>query len=394
MSVSFNAQADRMTGTISLGPVTGWTVTCWVKLASNLGRAAVPWMVHDGAGTNYLRLSFYDGLQATFQTAGSTWFQLFGLTATVDTWYYIGISAQTSGMALLAHRADGSSTWGGNEEYPQDDPVTITADAVTIGASWFSNQYMDGSMCCVRMYEAALTREEIMSESWSNSPRRTAGLRAWYPFLTADGTDYSGNGHTLAIGTATTDTGIGPALPWGQGRRRIVVVNDAPPVEGSIGAAFPAVTASLAAEIQVAGQAAAPLPALTGGLAGDVASPGLLNGILPAVTGGFQGELTGGFLVGDLPALTGEFDGALRVDGQLDAALPAFTGALAGGVDIPPNDLTFTVGPPRRGWAARGPAAAWTADPATGAGWRARGLAAAWTSGAPGRAWKARQPTT
>lgn len=401
MAVSINENADKYTRTISLGTVSTWTVTCWVKLASSRsGASQVPWQIDNGSGGNFFRLNFYNGSGAAHQTSGNAWFGAISLTATMGTWYFIGISGTAtpgSEQVRTVHRADGSLTWGGSTS-PQA-ATTFSAQTLRIGGSDTTAQHIDGSMCAIKVWSSALSREEMMTESWSFKPRRTNGLRAFYPFLVPETTDYSGGGWTLTAGTATADTNPGPALPWGTSRRRVIIpmsgggpapvggvlAASLPPlgggldgglsIDGVLAGALPALGGDLAGAATVSGQADAELPALGAGLAGHVGAPGFLAATLPALTGQLTGEVTGGFLVADLPALTGSLAGQLTAHGALDASLPALTGGATGEVEIPPHDITCIPGPPQRRWASRGPATTWTAAP-------------------PARGWRARTPTT
>lgn len=398
MAVSINSNADKYTRTISLGLQSAWTVCCWVKLATDRGGVSqVPWQIDDGLGTSFFRLNFHDGSAGTFQMGGGTWFGLFGLTAAMNTWYFIGISGTfTSGAQEVrtVHRADGSTTWGGVQA-PQSSTV-LSATTLRIGGANTTNQYIDGSMCSVKMWNAPLSREEMMAESWTIVPKRTADLRAWYPWIRAEASDFSGNGWTLSAGTATTDTSPGPALPWGPGRRRIVVVPPPQLVEGSVdgmlpplggelaghvtaagpvGAELPALGGDFSGAATVSGQAASVLPALGAQLEGSAGAPGWLTVRLPALQGAFTGQGVGGAVAAGLPALSGSLDGQVTAHGSLAGTLPALAGALAAEVEIPPHDITAIPGPPQRRWHARGPATSWAAT-------------------APRRRWAARQPVT
>lgn len=394
MAVSISAAGHQYARAISLGNVASWTVTCWIKLASTRGGVSqVPWQIDDGNGGNFFRFNFYNGADATHQTSGNAWFGLFGLTATMGTWYFVGISGTaTPGQeqVRIAHRPDGSLTWGGGVT-PQA-ATTFSAQVLRLGGSHTATAFIDGSMCSVKVWDTALTREEMMNESFTVRPRRTTGLRAWYPWHEPDRTDYSGNGWTLLISGAGLDR-QGPALSWGQGRRRILRSSSgALPVEGGITAALPALEGSLSGGLTTAASLAAVLPSLSGDLTGaatvsghtsaelpalgaaaegHVGAPGLLTALLPPLSAQLTGEVTGGFLVASLPALTGGLDGTLNVHGQPAATLPTLAGALVGEVEIPPHDITVIPGPPERRWGSRGPATSWTAStPARG--WRAR----------------------
>jgi hypothetical protein len=376
-----------------------------VKISVDTNAQATLWVVDNGT-------SDYIGIRSD---ATGTLMRVLSDTSTsgsrelaVGTWYFVALAMDASSGRLVTYAAGDTAftttTFGAF--------VTTFAANLRIGKWPTNGDVINGCVAGFKLWTATLSQAELEAEAFQYLPARTSGLRAWYPFLTASTTDFSGNAQTLSGGTGAT-TEDGPPIRWGGGRRRIIVPNAGGAlgefeavlpaltatgsgdvvVSGLQSAVLPPLTGSLAATAAVQGQANAVLPALDAGMVGDVGSPGLIDAHLPALTGQFDGLLTGGFLTAQLPALTGSLQGDLAAQGVAPVVLPSLTGSVDGVAEIPHNNLDIAVGPPYRGWAGRSADTAWIAD-ATAAGWRAGSPATTWTPSAPDRGWKARQPTT
>ncbi|MFI6793660.1 hypothetical protein ACIBG4_40650 [Nonomuraea sp. NPDC050383] len=230
MAVRFDNSGEEYARSLSLGSVTNWTVTCWAKLMVDRAATSVIWMIDDGSGGNYLRLTGWNGSALAYQTTASSWFGLAGQTLVVGEWTFIGLSSTANpGVARVRVRTAGSTTWIGGT--PPQNNVTITAGTLRIAAGQAAGEWLNGSVAGLKVWDQALSMDELELESWTYQPQRTAGLRAWYPLLRPDGTDYSGAGQTLSggAGAALDD---GPPLSWSSVRRRIVLPAAAPPPSG------------------------------------------------------------------------------------------------------------------------------------------------------------------
>lgn len=230
MAVRFDASGEEYTRSLALGSVTNWTVTCWAKLMVDRAATTTVWMIDDGSGGNYLRISAWNGSALAYQTASSTWFGLAGQTLMVGEWTYIGLSSTANpGLARVRIRTAGSSTFIGST--PAQTNVTFTAGTLRIAAGQAAGEWLNGSVAGIKVWDQALTVDELEQESWTYLPQRTSGLRAWYPLLLPESTDYSGAGQTLSGGTGTA-LDDGPPISWSAGRRRIVIPAAAPPPAG------------------------------------------------------------------------------------------------------------------------------------------------------------------
>lgn len=216
-----------------------------------------------------------------------------------------------------------------------------TTGTVTLGA-WFRVEMMvtagganNGTMT-MRVFwdpDATTPSQEVTSSNVTTGAVNPTRLRA----------GVLSNAATVFLDDiALSDEGwIGPADTGGG------------PVEGSLTAALPALTATLAGTARTSASAAAELPALvaaleaeaatgtgtlaavfpalTGALTGHAAAAAELAGALPALTGVLESEGSAdGALATDLPALTGEATGTAHTSAQLAAALPALGADLTG----------------------------------------------------------------
>lgn len=408
MAVRFDAATEEYTRASSLGTLTQFSITCWLKISVDQNNISTVWCVDNGFAGDYIRLCT--------DTDGTTLIiadDLDGHTlgaATVGTWYYVGFSVNGSSAMAVMQAANASAptvtTW-------LDSSSSTNIVNLRIGDAVFDGQYLNGCVAAFKFWSGiTLSQAELEAEAWTYLPRRATGLRGWYPFLRAETTDYSGLGQTLSGGTGTT-TEDGPPVPW-RSRRIAVVIPPTTAVTGGVAATLPPLGASAAGTATVDGQAAPTLPPLAAGstgaatvsgaatpalpplqatLTGTTTTPGLLAATLPPLDASFAGNLTGGFLTPVLPALSASLQGSAAVDGALSATLPAFTASLSGTAEIPLNDFTYTAEPLRRGWNARALSAELMADLGSDE-WTAHTPARAWSSVTPARGWQTRNLTT
>ncbi|MFB4275751.1 LamG-like jellyroll fold domain-containing protein [Nonomuraea sp. MTCD27] len=348
MAVRFDASGEHYTRAITLGSVTDWSACCWAKLAVDRTVASIIWQIDDGSGTSYLRVSAWNGTALAFQTQSSAWFGLMGHTLAADQWVFIGLSATTNpGLARVRIRTAGTATFIGGT--PSQSNVTVSANTIRLGNTAASD-WFNGSICGVRMWDAALTAEELEKESWTYQPQRTSNLRVWYPLLAPSTVDYSGGGQTLSGGTGAAQDD-GPPIAWSTARHRIVIPAALPPVTGDLAGVLPAATATTTGMVRVSGT---------------------LIGVAPAAAASLAGDVDTNHLAGILPAATAAMAGTVKVSAAAAGVLPAAAGLFAGEVEIPANDITVTASEPVRGWAA-------AEGPTWGAGAGRRG----WTAGPP-----------
>jgi hypothetical protein len=407
VAVRFDADTEEYTRASSLGTITQFSITCWLKISVDQNNISTVWCVDNGFAGDYIRLcTDTDG--TTLIVEDDVDVHTLG-AATVGTWHYVGFSVNGVSATAVMQAANASAptvtTW-------VDSSSSTNIVNLRIGDAVFDGQYLNGCIAAFKFWSGVtLTQAELETEAWTYLPRRATGLRGWYPFLRAETTDYSGLGQTLSGGTGTT-TEDGPPVPW-RSRRIAAFIPPATAVTGSIAATLPPLGATAAATVTVDGQAPATLPALAAAatstatatgqatptlptlqaaLAGATTTPGLLAATLPPLVASFAGDLTGGFLTPVLPALDASAQGTASTPASLAAELPALTASLAGAAEIPLNNFTYIAGPLRRGWTSSALTQAWTSSPGEPV-WTARDPSRAWGDAAPARGWSSRPPT-
>ncbi|GAA3251603.1 LamG-like jellyroll fold domain-containing protein [Nonomuraea helvata] len=341
MSVRFDVDGESYTRVTGLAGVASWTVTCWARLAVNRGTTTVLWQIDNGTGTSRLRCNAWDGAALTYQTDDGGWFGLAGQTMTVGTWYYIGISADANpGLVRVRVRAAGSATWGGGN--PAQANVTISANTLRLGDGQAANEFLNGSLAAVKVWNAPLTLEELELESWTYMPQRTTGIRGWYPFTRVETVDYSGQSQVLTGGSGAT-LEDGPPIPWQRGRRRIVVSAASPGIAGQVAGSLPPLGGAAAGAARVSGQAASALPSMSAAVQSSVEVSGDVDGALPAFSAAVDGFThSPGQLAGTLPALSAVAEGLIPLPGELVGTLPPLGAAAEGEVLFGAVDATLS----------------------------------------------------
>lgn len=116
------------------------------------------------------------------------------------------------------------------------DVVGSTGTSGTTSKIWLgvdqapTTDWLNGAIACCKIWNAALTADEVKTEVRQFLPVRQANLSAFYPFfsISNDTADYSVNAITLTKVGTLTDT-EGPPIPWRRGRRRFVFPAGAAP---------------------------------------------------------------------------------------------------------------------------------------------------------------------
>lgn len=429
MAVRFDADGESYTRATGLGAVTVFTVALWAKLMVDRAATSVLWQIDDGSGASFLRVTAWNGSALAFQTSGSTWFGTIGHTLVVDQWTFVGVSGTSNpGQARTAVRAAGSTTFAGGS--PAQTNVTVNATTLRLGDGQAASEWLNGSIAAVKVWDQALTRDELMQESWTYQPKRTAGLRGWYPLLTNTLTDFSGLAQTLTggSGAALDDP---PPIAWSAGRRRIVIPASVTPITltetgtaddqiaaiataslDDTAAATDALTATasttLTEDVTVTDALTATVTTtltetvtgtddLTGGSPVSLSDSAAITDDLTAVAAPVLDEPVAGTDTLAITAATGLSETATATD-SLTASEVLFktladtvTGTDALTVAVR-EDVTLTAAGLRRGWTSRGLQPAWDGLNVASA-WTARDIARGWTEDGSDRSWNASTPT-
>ncbi len=205
-AVRVDNSADTLSRTTDLPATASFTMMAWVRLVVD---------------TNSFSAIFHYGRNDTTADDEEMWLQtntdgttlnldvpgasiVLGSALTVGTWYHLAVVK--SGTAYTAY-LNGTSDITATGNAPTSARLDVMND------QWV--EQLNGRMCAVKIYEAALTQAEILNEMRSYRPKRTANLYGWWPMLSAgDGAvDYSGNGRDWTVG-GTLTTEDGPPVSW------------------------------------------------------------------------------------------------------------------------------------------------------------------------------------
>lgn len=159
--------------------------------------------------------------------------------ATFSQWYIVGANADstittfTNGNNLRPNYSQTVGTWNGYAfvvsgstgtlyarteagSLTQVSSGTVTTSAPTqlyIGGTANSAQWFNGRIAAVKLWSTVLTQSQCATELTQFDPVITSNLLRYYKFHTAETTDYSGNGFTLAAGVTTPAVEADPSIP-------------------------------------------------------------------------------------------------------------------------------------------------------------------------------------
>lgn len=218
MAVRFAADAQDYTRALALGALTGFSMSGWVKIVTDRNGFSTFLAIDNGTGDATILGTDTDGV--TMNLANETGPFVTGTAMTVGSWYWFGFScAGASSTATLVWRLANSGVF---TTTTGTMPSAQNGATFRIGESPFGAEFLNGSVEGLKLWTftasapgTPLTAAELQEESWIVQPVRTSGLRAWYPLLTPETTDYSGNAQTLtATGAGAAIDLARPQVPW------------------------------------------------------------------------------------------------------------------------------------------------------------------------------------
>lgn len=208
---------------------TAMTVAFWLQLITDKDASGAVFGIRNtGAGDGYV---YYYNANADGTTYGWEHFdggstiQLDMTSLSLNTWYFAALSRSGTGanQTTAYRRAAGDSAFTsatGTFGLGQ----TINEEVILSNGFGLAAGYFPGRIAAVKQWDAALSADELMSESQQYAPVRFANLHSWRPMIAptvADAAlDFSGNGRNLTANGALT-IGDGPPIEWRRGRRRI-----------------------------------------------------------------------------------------------------------------------------------------------------------------------------
>lgn len=219
-AVLFNATSESLSRTTDLPAITSFTITAWFQQRTARGGAAFSFGTNVGAPDYHYFAFFTSDGAADFRAI--VWNGAVNAYSTTEliagVWFHLALVVSGTGAGQCLGYLNGIP------EMTTDGNASPTAAKLYIGNSP-GNEWLNGVIADVRIWDAALSRAEIRAEMWAPKPIRSRALHAWHEFLPGRLTlDSSGRGrHLTTAGTPTTETG--PPLPTLPMRR---VVGKAP----------------------------------------------------------------------------------------------------------------------------------------------------------------------
>lgn len=185
MSLRGRQQGDylqRTTGTfLGSGPI--FTACFWMRLNSDRNASCGAWGLYLVA-TNYFLYYNASGDGTTFLWEQDGGDSIGSRNLQVGTWYFVGCARSGTGVTatLAVSRAETEHTLTTATGQTNAPAFTATSEAMLVnGLSVSGTGWLDGSMCALKLWNAALTAEELYHESCYFDPIRYANLIRWNP---------------------------------------------------------------------------------------------------------------------------------------------------------------------------------------------------------------------
>lgn len=200
----------------------------WANLITDRNVSGLGWMIVLTPGGDYLTWYNASGDGTTFlweHAVGAALDQLGSFNLSLNTWYFFAITRNGTGAGGTIHyrRAatetsftTASGTFSGAAFTPNDEYVL--SNWYDLVAGWFA-----GRIAALKQWNAILTVDELMQESYYFSPIRWTNLQSWHPFvndgITQAMLDFGPNGRNFSqTGTLTIEDG--PPIIWMPSRRK------------------------------------------------------------------------------------------------------------------------------------------------------------------------------
>jgi hypothetical protein len=218
MSVRFTTASDTLS--IASAPsLSVITVVFFVKVSVDRNTFSTAVSLQASTANFMYSQCDLDGttMQSVWATGGIT-INTSGPNMTVGTWYAFAVqrlsdTSRNQRWRVASANAFTTSSPGG----------TLTAPAITsvrIASGPFANQFFNGCISGVRIWEAALSLGEIERECGQVAPNRTENLWAAWPLTSVDTAteDISGNSRILTAGGSLLTGDDEPPVPFRQQR--------------------------------------------------------------------------------------------------------------------------------------------------------------------------------
>lgn len=194
--------------TASLPSTTAFTACGWAKRITASATDYQFIFGFDNTSPQWLLMGWENGAGGAFHIEKNGSEPLFSSGPALNTWFF---------WAMYSDAGNCYGRWA-NRGDTTFQTVSMGSFGFTPTTMWLgtdvSNEYIDGNLAHVKIWNAALTDNELLQEMYSGIPRRTANLYLWCPLWTNSMlNDLSGNGNSLtAVGTPTTQDM--PPVTW------------------------------------------------------------------------------------------------------------------------------------------------------------------------------------
>jgi len=214
MAVRFDLESDAYVKSVGI-PGTTYTWTCWFYVSvyrSNwqgiidVGDPDPSWQ-YLGIDSSNTTIIFAWGLNPHISVVASA----------LGVWFRCAVVR--NGTAVTAYAGQVQNALSSNTATITNG---LTPTKLWVGRSANGNEWFNGRVAALKMWDAALTQAEVENELSQYQPRRTTNLLAFHPFIGTELTDYSGGGHHQVAGSTATTPEDGPPIPWGPFRPRLI----------------------------------------------------------------------------------------------------------------------------------------------------------------------------
>lgn len=314
MSIRFTADADRLQrGDANLPAWNNYTIAGFFQLVADTGgpmclfsleENGSSWHVCETPGGGDLALHLYAGFGVDLNS---------GVTLTLGTWYFVSVTHSGTTVRFGICEV-------GNPSFTFASAGDTTAWAFAL-LVLMGNSFADppnGRSASVRVWDAVLSDEDLLKESGSLAPVRSANLNAYYRWVNRDErlTDYGPNGYHLEeVGGGAWETEENPPG---------IAANVADLVS-----TLPGVTASMAASVGASADLTSTLPGISSSISAGHGVAGSLAGMLPGLTSSMSvSPGVAASFASTLPGVTSAMDVYVAPAGALESVLPGVTSAI------------------------------------------------------------------
>lgn len=207
MSTRFDAAADQLTRTTNLPPIATFTMMGWFLVKAAPAASGAFLSFGTAAGSIYYELLVSSTLVLGIWngTANGT-----GATLVLNKWYHLALAVAGTGASQCVGYLNGKAniTLAGN--------APNTAGLISVGTSVDLVDDLNGRAAAVKIWDRALTAQQVLAEVWSAHPVNWYKLNSYHLMRTAplSRVDDNGRGRHLTVGGTLTTEADPPGVVW------------------------------------------------------------------------------------------------------------------------------------------------------------------------------------